>query len=297
MSTFPNFQHDLARAVLHGSSPRPGPAPTRRAHAGDGHPQHHPRLVRRRRLHFDMSSAPSRRACGWWRTAPTSSTSAASRRGRAPTPLPEAEELRRVHAGHRAARRARPVPISIDTYKASGRARGGRAPAPRSSTTSAGCSTIRGSGAVAAETGAALVLMHTRGRSSGMYDLAVYDDAAAEVARELGEADRARAAARRRVARRDHPRSGPRVREEGGAQLRRSWRGSTRSPRSIGRSCRARPASRSSRPRSGSVDPSAREWGTAAAVTASVLLGAHIVRVHGVQRDGRRRRGSARPHR
>jgi dihydropteroate synthase len=28
--------------------------------------------------------------------------------------------------------------------------------------------------------------------------------------------------------------------------------------------------------------PSAREWGSAAAVTASVLLGAHIVRVHSV---------------
>ena len=32
----------------------------------------------------------------------------------------------------------------------------------------------------------------------------------------------------------------------------------------------------------GEADPSEREWGTAAAVTASVLLGAHIVRVHGV---------------
>jgi dihydropteroate synthase len=28
--------------------------------------------------------------------------------------------------------------------------------------------------------------------------------------------------------------------------------------------------------------PDAREWATAAAVTASVLFGAHIVRVHGV---------------
>src|SRR5436190_825793 len=32
----------------------------------------------------------------------------------------------------------------------------------------------------------------------------------------------------------------------------------------------------------GAREPSGREWGTAAAVTASVLLGAHIVRVHGV---------------
>ena len=32
----------------------------------------------------------------------------------------------------------------------------------------------------------------------------------------------------------------------------------------------------------GDREPGAREWGTAAAVTASVLLGAHIVRVHDV---------------
>jgi dihydropteroate synthase len=32
----------------------------------------------------------------------------------------------------------------------------------------------------------------------------------------------------------------------------------------------------------GDREPSAREWGSAAAVAASVLLGAHIVRVHGV---------------
>jgi dihydropteroate synthase len=31
------------------------------------------------------------------------------------------------------------------------------------------------------------------------------------------------------------------------------------------------------------VPPEAREWGTAAAVAASILLGAHIVRVHGVR--------------
>jgi dihydropteroate synthase len=33
----------------------------------------------------------------------------------------------------------------------------------------------------------------------------------------------------------------------------------------------------------GDRPPSEREWGTAAAVAASVLLGAHIVRVHGVR--------------
>ena len=33
----------------------------------------------------------------------------------------------------------------------------------------------------------------------------------------------------------------------------------------------------------GDVPPAARVWGTAAAVTASILLGAHIVRVHDVK--------------
>jgi dihydropteroate synthase len=33
----------------------------------------------------------------------------------------------------------------------------------------------------------------------------------------------------------------------------------------------------------GDVAPDGREWGTAAAVAASVLFGAHIVRVHGVR--------------
>jgi dihydropteroate synthase len=33
----------------------------------------------------------------------------------------------------------------------------------------------------------------------------------------------------------------------------------------------------------GDRPPAEREWATAAAVTASVLLGAHIVRVHGVR--------------
>ena len=43
---------------------------------------------------------------------------------------------------------------------------------------------------VAAETGAALILMHTRGRSHEMYELAVYDDVVAEVGRGARGRDR-----------------------------------------------------------------------------------------------------------
>ena len=42
----------------------------------------------------------------------------------------------------------------------------------------------------------------------------------------------------------------------------------------------------------GDVPPAERDWGTAAAVTASVLLGAHIVRVHGVSEMVAGRHGS-----
>jgi dihydropteroate synthase len=70
---------------------------------------------------------------------------------------------------------------------------------------------------VAAETGAALVLTHTRGRPKTMYVEAVYSDVVAEVTAEL----------RASIAERD--------------------------------------------------------WGTAAAVTAAILGGAHIVRVHAVE--------------
>ena len=55
-----------------------------------------------------------------------------------------------------------------------GRPRGARAAAPPSSMTSAACQYDSALGAVAAASGAALVLMHTRGRSAGMYRFAVY---------------------------------------------------------------------------------------------------------------------------
>ena len=56
------------------------------------------------------------------------------------------------------------IPISIDTYKADV-ARAALDAAPRSSTTSAACATTRSSARGRRSAGAALVLMHTRGRS------------------------------------------------------------------------------------------------------------------------------------
>ena len=68
--------------------------------------------------HFDRRARGRGRASAWSRTAPTSSTSAANRRVRAPSRCPTSEELRRVLPVIERLARAGPVPISIDTYKA-----------------------------------------------------------------------------------------------------------------------------------------------------------------------------------
>ena len=134
--------------------------------------------------------------------------------------------------------------------------------------------------AVAAETGAALVLMHTRGRSKTMYQMAEYGDVVAEVRHELvGAIGRAMAAGVRRDAIILDPGFGFAKRVEhsysilaGLAEL-----------ATLDRPLLSGPSRKSFLKEAiGDRVPADREWGTAAAVTASVLLGAHIVRVHGV---------------
>src|SRR5688500_5416406 len=102
-------------------------------------------------------------------------------------PVPEEEELRRVlPVVERLAARGR-VPVSIDTYKA----RVAREAVARGAVIVNDVSSLQYdpdlAGAVA-ETGAALVLMHNRGRSAEMYRAAAYDDVAAEIAAELRSA-------------------------------------------------------------------------------------------------------------
>jgi dihydropteroate synthase len=134
---------------------------------------------------------------------------------------------------------------------------------------------------VVAETGAALVLMHTRGRSRAMYELAAYDDVAAEVAREL-EASIGRAAAF------GVPREAIVVDPGFGFAKRaeHSYEALARLDRLavLDRPILSGPSRKSFlKDALGERVPSEREWGTAAAVAASVLFGAHIVRVHGVR--------------
>jgi dihydropteroate synthase len=194
-------------------------------------------------------------------------------------PLPEKEEIRRVlPVVERLAKRVN-IPISIDTYKA----RVARAALDRGAAIVNDVSGLQydpGLGAVAAASGAALVLMHTRGRSAGMYDLAVYTDAAQDVARELGEAvERALRAGVSRDAIIVDPGLGFAKRAEHSYDV--LARLDTLA--ALDRPILSGPSRKSFlKAAVGEVEPSAREWGTAAAVTASVLLGAHIVRVHGV---------------
>ncbi len=132
-----------------------------------------------------------------------------------------------------------------------------------------------------ARSGAALVLMHTRGRSDDMYGRAVYADLIGEVCAELRNAVAVASSAGvppERVivdpgigfAKRPMHSYGVLARiDEIAARL--------------DRPVLAGP-SRKSFMRDALEDrpPVERDWGTAAAVTAAVLGGAHIVRVHAV---------------
>jgi dihydropteroate synthase len=172
------------------------------------------------------------------------------------------------------------VPISIDTYKASV-ARDAVAAGASIINDISGLQYEPELGAVAAETGAALVLMHTRGRSKEMYGLAVYDDVAADVARELGEAiARAERAGVRRDAIVLDPGFGFAKRAEHSFEL----LARLATVAALDRPILSGPSRKSFlKAAIGEAPPAEREWGTAAAVTASVLFGAHIVRVHNVR--------------
>jgi dihydropteroate synthase len=172
------------------------------------------------------------------------------------------------------------IPISVDTYKVE----------VASAAIDAGAAIVNDisglryepelAGVVSA-TGAALVLMHTRGRSKVMYFEATYEHVVAEVVGELQESMKVAATAGVTT---EHILVDPGV-------------GFAKQPiHSYGvlaqlselTSALDRPVvvgpSRKSFMREALADRPAteRDWGTAAAVTAAVLAGAHIVRVHAV---------------
>jgi dihydropteroate synthase len=172
------------------------------------------------------------------------------------------------------------VPISVDTYKA----------ATAAAALEAGASIVNdisglryesALGEIVARAGAAIILMHTRGRSQEMYRQASYGDVVAEVLDELRESISFAAGAGI---------SKDRILIDPGLGFAKeaphSFEVLARLDefRELGRPVVAGPSRKSflARPLGGNVPASTRDWATAAAVTAAVLAGAHVVRVHAV---------------
>jgi dihydropteroate synthase len=195
-------------------------------------------------------------------------------------PLDAEEERRRVLPVIRSLASRLRIPLSIDTYKAAVAARAVAEGAAMINDVSGLLYDPR-LGEVAAHTGAALVLMHTRGRSKEMYQEAVYTDVVTEVTAELHAAvQRAEAAGVSRDAVIVDPGIGFAKRAE------HSYGVLARLPEvaaALDRPVLAGPSRKSfMRAALGDRPAPERDWGTAAAVTAAVLGGAHIVRVHAV---------------
>jgi dihydropteroate synthase len=194
-------------------------------------------------------------------------------------PVGEDEELRRVMpVVERLAARLM-VPISIDTYKARV-AREAVAAGAVIVNDISGLQYDAALGDVAARTGAALILMHTRGRSGDMYGGAVYGDVVDAVIAELQQAiDRAVGAGVGREAVVLDPGFGFAKRAEHSLEL----LGRLGELAALDRPILSGPSRKSFlKAAIGDRAPSERDWATAAAVTASILAGAHIVRVHNV---------------
>ena len=189
------------------------------------------------------------------------------------------EEMRRVlPVIERLAARTGAI-LSVDTYKAVV-AREAVARGARIINDISGLLYEPALGQVAAETGAALVLMHTRGRSKSMYQLADYGDVVGEVRSELHDAiDRATTAGVAREAIILDPGFGFAKRAEHSYSV----LAGLPTLAQLDRPILSGPSRKSFLKEAiGDRVPADREWGTASAVAVSILLGAHIVRVHGV---------------
>ncbi len=194
-------------------------------------------------------------------------------------PVPADEERARVLPVVEALAARLTIPISVDTYKAAVADEALAAGAVIVNDVS-GLSYDRALGDVVCRRNAALVLMHTRGRSKTMYREALYASVPREVSAELRAAiDRAAAAGipfERIVL---DPGLGFAKRAEHSYQVLAALPAlaALDRPLLVG-------ASRKSflTRATGPSDPPARDWATAGAVAAAVMLGAHIVRVHDV---------------
>ncbi|OFW36369.1 MAG: dihydropteroate synthase [Acidobacteria bacterium RIFCSPLOWO2_12_FULL_67_14b] len=195
------------------------------------------------------------------------------------TPVGTAEESARVRPVLRAMAGKVRIPISIDTYKAEVAALALDEGAAIVNDIS-GLTYDPALGAVVAARGVPVILMHTRGRPADMYAHAEYVDVVGEVAADLQRSvDRALAAGVERDAILLDPGLGFAKRAEQSLQ---ALAGIERLA-ALGFPIVVGPSRKSfMTAATGPLDPDARDWPTAAAVTAAVLGGAHIVRVHRV---------------
>ena len=196
-------------------------------------------------------------------------------------PVDAADELARVLPALRALAPRLQVPISIDTYKADVARAALDAGAVLVNDISA-FAYDSAMGPLVAARGVPAILMHTRGRPQDMYAHADYGDVAADVtadlqrrivqAQEQGVArdrlllDPGLGFAKRAQQSLDMLKGLPRLADLG-------------LPVVVGPSRKSFLAAAT-----GPVEPPDREWATAAAVTAAILGGAHIVRVHAVEK-------------
>jgi dihydropteroate synthase len=195
-------------------------------------------------------------------------------------PVDAVEEWRRLQPVLVGLARTLRVPISIDTYRAETARRALDEGVAIVNDISA-LEYDPALGPVVASRGAALILMHTRGRSRDMYLEAHYDDVVSDVAREL-QRSMARAI--------DHGVAFDRLVIDPGFGFAKTAEHSLTalahfsSFATLGRPLLSGPSRKSFlTSATGPLPPEQRDWATAAAVTASVLAGAHIVRVHRVK--------------
>jgi len=194
-------------------------------------------------------------------------------------PVEADEEWRRIAPVLEGLRGRVSVPVSVDTSKASVAERALALGATIVNDVS-GLSREPALAGVVARARAAVVLMHSRGTSSDMYSAATYTRAIDDVRAELAGCDR--------VAR-DAGIAPERIILDPGLgfakRARHTWAVLAGMPAlaSLGRPLLSGPSRKSFLEAAiGDRPPRGRVFATAAAVTASVLFGAHIVRVHDV---------------
>lgn len=196
------------------------------------------------------------------------------------TPLGAAEELARLLPVMQAVAPSVTIPISIDTYKAS----------VAEAALDLGAAIVNDIsafeydpklGRLTAEREVPAILMHTRGRPEDMYAHAEYSDVVAEVSRDLQRVvDRAIEIG----VQRDRVIIDPGIGFAKRAEQSLAVLAGLERLADMGFPILVGPSRKSfMKASTGPLPAAQRDWGTAAAVTAAVLGGAHIIRVHSVE--------------